>query len=156
MQQSQTSGLIFKTVYTSQVFTVPPGNRNNRLVAPASLGSRAYSDIVLKVLSMKTLATLICAANALFGAGPVFMLQIDGQWWRVAGDPDLGRYTSSSATRRLRHLAGSRWLLANLVLHTRHELRRQDQAVLSVGGRQYHRPRLAAHGHRHGSRSRVR
>ncbi len=43
---------------------------------------------------MKTLATLICAANALFGAGPVLMPQIDGQWWRVAGDPDLGRYTN--------------------------------------------------------------
>ena len=38
-------------------------------------------------------ALLLCAASA-FAADQVLVPQIDGPWWQVAGDPDLGKYTS--------------------------------------------------------------
>jgi hypothetical protein len=38
-----------------------------------------------------TLAILCLTA---FGADPVLVPQVDGPWWQVAGDPDLGKYTA--------------------------------------------------------------
>ena len=40
-----------------------------------------------------TLAILFCSVAAL-GADPVLVPRIDGPWWQVAGDPDLGKYTA--------------------------------------------------------------
>ena len=34
------------------------------------------------------------SAAAVLGAGPVLVPQIDGEWWQVAGDPDLGKLTT--------------------------------------------------------------
>jgi len=39
-------------------------------------------------------AWMALAAAALPAAEPVLMPQIDGEWWQVSGDPDLGKYTT--------------------------------------------------------------
>ena len=36
---------------------------------------------------------MLCVAGLLPAADPVLVPQIDGDWWQVAGDPDLGKYT---------------------------------------------------------------
>jgi hypothetical protein len=43
---------------------------------------------------MKLLAIFISTVTAALGAGEVLMPQIDGEWWQVAGDPDLGKYSN--------------------------------------------------------------
>ena len=43
---------------------------------------------------MKLLAILMSTVTAALGAGQVLMPQIDGEWWQVAGDPDLGKYSN--------------------------------------------------------------
>ncbi|MFB3825943.1 MAG: hypothetical protein ACE15B_04205 [Bryobacteraceae bacterium] len=44
---------------------------------------------------MKTaIAALLVFSAAAFAAGEVLVPEIDGPWWQVAGDPDLGRYTT--------------------------------------------------------------
>jgi len=43
---------------------------------------------------MKLLAILISTVTAALGSGEVLMPQIDGEWWQVAGDPDLGKYSN--------------------------------------------------------------
>src|SRR5450631_437772 len=35
----------------------------------------------------------LMAARAIGAQEPVLIPQIDGDWWQVAGDPDLGKYT---------------------------------------------------------------
>ncbi len=42
---------------------------------------------------MYRLAIFVLAATA-FGAGQVLVPRIDGEWWQVSGDPDLGKYTN--------------------------------------------------------------
>ena len=42
---------------------------------------------------MKLSLILYCSMAAL-AADPVLVPQIDGAWWQVAGDPDLGKYTA--------------------------------------------------------------
>lgn len=37
---------------------------------------------------------ILLFAAALFAAEPVLVPRIDGDWWQVAGDPDLGRFTT--------------------------------------------------------------
>jgi len=37
---------------------------------------------------------LVCASLAAQAAEPVLVPRIDGQWWQVAGDPDLGKFTT--------------------------------------------------------------
>jgi hypothetical protein len=39
-------------------------------------------------------AILIVLTTALPAADPVLVPQIDGEWWTVAGDPDLGKFTT--------------------------------------------------------------
>jgi hypothetical protein len=43
---------------------------------------------------MKALAMLIITVFPAFGADRVLMPQLDGEWWQVAGDPDLGKYSN--------------------------------------------------------------
>jgi hypothetical protein len=37
---------------------------------------------------------LLCAGLAAQAAEPVLVPQVDGAWWQVAGDPDLGKFTT--------------------------------------------------------------
>lgn len=39
-------------------------------------------------------AWIVLLAAAAFGAEPVLAPRIEGDWWQVAGDPDLGKYTT--------------------------------------------------------------
>ncbi len=43
---------------------------------------------------MKKAWFLLLAVAALQGADPVLVPRIEGEWWQVAGDPDLGKYTT--------------------------------------------------------------
>jgi len=44
-------------------------------------------------LKSAVLAAVLFAGIAAFGADPVLVPQIDGEWWTVAGNPDLGKFT---------------------------------------------------------------
>ena len=42
---------------------------------------------------MMTAWLVLLAASAAMAADPVLVPQVQGEWWQVAGDPDLGQYT---------------------------------------------------------------
>ncbi len=63
---------------------------------------------------------LFCAA-ACQGAGPVLVPQIDGEWWQVAGDPDLGRLTTPKQQPvdfAIWQAADGTWQLWSCIRHT--------------------------------------
>src|SRR5215831_16956846 len=40
------------------------------------------------------IASVLLLAGVTRGADPVLMPQIEGEFWQIAGDPDLGKYTT--------------------------------------------------------------
>lgn len=56
-------------------------------------GSRFDVDMILRKTVWST-GLLFFVCSALSAGEPVLRPQIDGEWWTVAGDPDLGKFTT--------------------------------------------------------------
>lgn len=68
------------------------------------------------------LATLLLALSSLAPAAEVRVPVIDGAWWQVAGDPDLGDYTSEKQQPvdfGIWQAADSTWQLWSCIRHTK-------------------------------------
>lgn len=70
------------------------------------------------------IALFVLVSGALPVAEPVLMPQIDGEWWQVAGDPDLGKFTTAKQQPvdfAVWQAADGTWQLWSCVRGTAHE-----------------------------------